>query len=248
MPASSNTYAKPDFWARSAKQLGYPARSVFKLKEINQKHKLFKPGFRVFDAGCSPGSWSLFAAEQVGKNGFVLGLDLRSVTQPFPDHVKILQGDIFAYKYSPAELASFDVFLSDMAPSTTGDTQHDAEASAELCEQALGLSLQLLRPPGTLLMKIFQGPGFTEVLALTKRHFQQVACIKPKSCRSESVETFVLARALKTVVNTSPSAKLVHPASRFRPLATANRPIPSNPSNDYLAQSSAANPSASRTS
>ena len=132
----------------------------------------FSPPGSHYVKGCAPGSWSKYAGEQVKHKGYVLGLDLKPVTEHFPPHVELRQGDIFAFQPpSTSDIDKFDVFLSDMAPATTGSKDHDAESSAELYERALDLSLKLLRPPGVLCMKIFQGRSFF-LLIQTKKTFK----------------------------------------------------------------------------
>lgn len=183
----------------------YPARSVFKLKEIDYKYRLFREGDRVLDLGCSPGSWTQYSAERVGPKGFVLGMDTQPLplTLPLPPHVSILRQDVFAWDPHPSFHGVFDVVLSDMAPSTTGIKHIDVAASHALCNQTLDLSLRILKPSGgasgagrggVLVMKAFQGTGYGELLARVQRHFGKIQTIKPEATRGESVETFIVAQ------------------------------------------------------
>lgn len=185
-----------DYWSKLAKQQGYPARSVFKLKEIDHRFHLLRPGARVLDLGCSPGSWSQFAAERVGPQGFVLGLDLQPLpwALPLPPHVTILRQDVLHWKPHASFNNSFDVLLSDMAPSTSGIGSVDAAASAELCEAALGLAQQVLKPNGSLVMKIFHGSSFAPLLRQVQQGFLSTKTIKPEATRGESIETFIVAQ------------------------------------------------------
>ena len=179
--------------------VSYPARSVFKLKELDAKYRLFRDGDRVLDLGCSPGSWTQYAAERVGGRGFVLGLDTQPLplTLPLPPHVSVLRQDAFRWDPHPSFRGAFDIVLSDMAPSTTGIKSLDVSASHALCTQALDLSLRVLNPSGrggVLVLKAFQGAGFPELLKRVQKHFVKTNTIKPEATRGESVETFIVAQ------------------------------------------------------
>ena len=128
-----NPYAGPDPRTIEAKKMGYPARSIFKLEEINKKTQLLKKGMRVVDLGAAPGSWSLYASQQVGPAGKVLAIDLQAITQGFSPNVKVVQGDAFDLGSETLALfAPYDVILSDMAPKTTGVKTRDQALSYEL--------------------------------------------------------------------------------------------------------------------
>lgn len=185
-----------DHYFKRAKAENYPARSVYKLKELDVKFSLLKPGLKVLDLGAAPGSWSLFAAERVGPTGCVLALDIQTTEQEFPDNVRFLVHD--AFEDSPELLAimepllPFDLVMSDMAPRTTGVKFTDQARSLELCERARDVALKRLKPGGNFVAKIFEGPdakGFQESL---KPCFEKVRGFKPKSSRAESKETFIL--------------------------------------------------------
>jgi len=185
-----------DHYFKRAKAENYPARSVYKLQELDAKFQLLKPGLRVLDLGAAPGSWSLFAAQKVGPAGRVLALDIQATEQEFPDNVRFLVHD--AFEDSPELLAvmepllPFDLVMSDMAPRTTGVKFTDQARSLELCERARDVALKRLKPGGDFVAKIFEGPdakGFQESL---KPWFEKVRGFKPKSSRSESKETFIL--------------------------------------------------------
>jgi len=212
-----------DYWSRLARQQGYPARSVFKLKELDYKFRLFRPGYRVLDLGCSPGSWTMFAAEKIGHNGFVLGLDLQPLPNsiPLPSHVTLLRQDVLQWKPHPSCHGSFDVVLSDMAPSTSGIKLLDANASHELCEQAIQIAQTVLKPHGTLVMKVFHGSGFAPVLKRVQSCFGQTHTVKPASTRGESVETFIVGRNFKPKGNKNTSDKEKKEKAHASKLATA---------------------------
>jgi len=185
-----------DHYFKRAKAENYPARSVYKLQELDAKFALLKSGLRVLDLGAAPGSWTLFAARKIGPAGRVLALDIQTTEQEFPDNVCFLVHD--AFEDSPEllavmePLAPFDLVMSDMAPRTTGVKFTDQARSLELCERARDVALKRLKPGGNFVAKIFEGPeakGFQESL---KPWFEKVRGFKPKSSRAESKETFIL--------------------------------------------------------
>src|SRR5688572_2843928 len=130
MSKRKNPYAGADAHTRAAKAKGFPARSVFKLEEIDRRVKLLKAGQHVIDLGAAPGSWSLYAAQRVGTSGKVLAIDLTEITQLFPAQVEVVQGDALALDNQVlGRHAPYDVVLSDMAPSTSGSKVRDQAQS-----------------------------------------------------------------------------------------------------------------------
>ena len=190
-----------DHYFLKAKQQNYPARSVYKLKEIDAKFKLFKPGMKVLDLGAAPGSWSLAASESIGPSGCVLACDIQATGTSFPVNVQYLVADVFAlpevFEQALAKLAPFDVVMSDMAPATTGTRFSDQARSYGLCCEALKLAERCLRPGGSFVVKIFMGPDVRELLANMRKHFTLVKGFKPKSSRAESKETFYVGLGFK---------------------------------------------------
>jgi 23S rRNA (uridine2552-2'-O)-methyltransferase len=183
-----------DHYFKRAKREGYAARSAFKLEEIDRRHRLLRPGMRVLDLGCAPGSWLQYAAQRVGAQGHVLGVDLQPVTVPLPPQARALQADAFetAPEALLAGVGRFDAVVSDMAPKTTGIPSADAARSAELVLRALALAQAVLKPGGVLLAKAFQGGRMDELRGELARHFARVSLEKPKASRPESVEVFLL--------------------------------------------------------
>jgi 23S rRNA (uridine2552-2'-O)-methyltransferase len=183
-----------DHYFKQAKQQGYAARSAFKLEEIDKKQRLLRPGMHVLDLGCAPGSWLQYAAERVGAQGRVLGIDLQPVTVQLPPHAQARQGDAFVT--APATLLEggrlFDAVISDMAPKTTGIPSADAARSAELVLRALAVAQGVLKPGGVLLAKVFQGNRMAELRTAFAASFDKVSIEKPKASRAESVEVFLL--------------------------------------------------------
>jgi len=183
-----------DHYFLKAKQQNYPARSVYKLKEIDAKFKLFKPGMKVLDLGAAPGSWSLAASERIGPSGCVLACDIQMTEIVFPANVRFLAADIFAlpeaFEEALAALVPFDVVISDMAPGTTGTRFADQARSYGLCCEALKVAKRCLKPGGSFVVKIFMGADMQEFLAAMRKHFTSVKGCKPKSSRTESKEIF----------------------------------------------------------
>lgn len=187
-----------DQYFRKAKREGYVARSAYKLLEINEKKSLIRKGDRVLDLGCAPGSWLQVAAELVGPRGSVVGADLSPVTHDFGSNVRTIVGD--AFKIEPeallGESGPFDVVLSDMAPSTSGDLS-DHFLSVELCDRVLELAPSVLKTGGSLCMKVFEGEAYPDLLRRTQALFRGVKGFKPKATRDVSREMYVIATGFK---------------------------------------------------
>ena len=188
-----------DHYSRRAKKEHYPARSVYKIKEIHQKFRLIKKGDRVLDLGCAPGSWSLYTADQTGESGAVVGIDLNPVTVKVPANVRIYTGDILAMDATLVESVGghYAVVLSDMAPATSGNKTVDAARSQNLCEAALSIAQRVLKPGGAFVCKIFQGPDFKAFTELVRKNFQKCKVFKPQSSRKKSKEIFVIGIGFK---------------------------------------------------
>ena len=189
-----------DHYARRAKKENFPARSVYKLKEIQQKYRLIKPGDAVLDLGCAPGSWLLYAAELTGKQGRVVGIDLTPLENVrLPEYVRVLTGDVNQADQHLFEMigSEFDVVMSDMAPATTGNRIVDNARSFDLCQAALAFARKLLVPGGGFVCKIFQGEDFSEFTDSVKGVFLKYKIFKPQSSRKASKEIFIIGMGKK---------------------------------------------------
>jgi 23S rRNA (uridine2552-2'-O)-methyltransferase len=188
-----------DHYTRRAKKENYPARSVYKLQEIQEKFKLIQPGRHVLDLGCAPGSWLLFAAKKVGPRGKVAGIDLKPVSGKLPGNAVVHTGDIFdeAAGFWPRLGDRFDLVLSDMAPGTTGNSSVDAVRSFYLCEAALSVADKLLVAGGGFVCKIFQGEEVEQMVGAVRSAFKQHKLFKPKSCRKASKEIYIIGMDFK---------------------------------------------------
>ncbi|QOJ00691.1 MAG: RlmE family RNA methyltransferase [Phycisphaeraceae bacterium] len=188
-----------DRYFKQAKTEGYLARSAFKLKEIQERFGVLRPGDAVLDLGCAPGSWLQVASEEVGPTGVVVGIDLQEVRPGFPENVHAAVGD--AFTADPAALliaagrGAFDVVLSDMAPNTTG--HGDDFLSVRLCRRVLEVCGRVLRRGGWCVMKVLEGAEYTDLLADTRRVFAAAKGFKPKSSREVSREMFIVAKGYR---------------------------------------------------
>jgi len=190
-----------DHYSRKAKKERFPARSVYKLEEMQKKYNLIKKGDRILDLGCSPGSWLLFAAKLTGNKGHVIGIDLKPVTINIPPNVTAHTGDIFSFEtFSKSIGNEFNVVMSDMAPSTTGIKSVDAAKSFNLCRAALEIALNVLLPGGSFACKIFQGEDFKPFSDSIKENFVTCNIFKPKSSRKASKEIYIIAKRKKTAL------------------------------------------------
>jgi 23S rRNA (uridine2552-2'-O)-methyltransferase len=197
-----------DHWFREAKRTGHRSRAAFKLIELDERWGLLRPGQRVLDCGCAPGSWLQVLAPRILPGGRAVGIDLKTI-RPLDlgsggfDHVAVMHGDLFA---TPAEelLAAagpdprpFDLVLSDMAPSTTGDRTIDHHGSVRLCHAVLDRCRDVLRDGGDCVMKIFEGEAYPDVLERCRRAFDAVKGFKPKASRAISTEMYIVARGYR---------------------------------------------------
>lgn len=187
---------KADSYTLRAHREGYPARSVYKLEEINTSHHLIKPGDSVLDVGAAPGSWTLFTHRELLKgNGRIVAIDLNPLNlNPVPATVTAIVGDAFS-KENRARLIAlgpYDAIISDAAPMTTGNRTVDTTRSEYLAEQVVLLAGEQLKEHGNLVIKIFQGGGQVEILNSMRAMFVKAKAFKPKACRDDSFEIYLV--------------------------------------------------------
>jgi 23S rRNA (uridine2552-2'-O)-methyltransferase len=193
MTRRKNPYASPDHRTRAAKRLGFPARSVFKLEEIDRRTRLFRGGLRVLDLGAAPGSWLLYAAQRVGPAGRVLAADLERLAIAIPPNAAFVAGDIFALDDSSlGRFAPYDVVLSDLAPKTTGSRVTDQARSFELFMRALELAVRLGAPGGAFVGKIFMSDDLPVARSALSQHYATERLIRPEGTRAVSMEIFAV--------------------------------------------------------
>lgn len=188
-------YNPKDFYFKKAKKENYAARSVFKLEEIDQKFKIFRPGQMIFDLGASPGSWSQYACQKIGDKGRLLGVDLSPVTVKM-SNADFLQADMrdlnLENLLAEKNFHLFDVVMSDMAPRTTGIRLTDQARSYELCMLALDVADRFLKKGGSFICKFFHSDDFTQLREEIKKRYAKVEVVKPDSTRKISKEIFLV--------------------------------------------------------
>ena len=187
-----------DTYVKQSKIDGYRARSAYKLKEIDEKFKVFKGGMQVIDIGAAPGSWSQYVSKVV-KNGKIISIDLKDI-----DSIKgviQIKGD-FTHLLVQNEIKNnfkknVDAVISDMAVNTTGIKNIDAIQTGELCIEAMNFSKEIISIDGYFISKIFMGGTFNEIVAEGKKIFKEVKVFKPKSSRKDSKESFIVCRKIR---------------------------------------------------
>lgn len=190
---------KPDPFTAKAQKQGFPARSVFKLEEIDRRCQLVRQGHRVLDLGAAPGSWTRYLSQHVGLRGAVYAVDLNPLRIPVTPNVTFEQMDILE---CPVERFTawgpFDLVVSDIAPHTSGIKEADAARSEALVERCLDIADAALAFGGSFVAKIFQGGGFDAIRARMRGTFETVRVIKPEASRKESVEIYLVGLKRKT--------------------------------------------------
>ncbi|MDR3020575.1 MAG: RlmE family RNA methyltransferase [Treponema sp.] len=211
-------YKKPDHWQLKARKEGYPARSIYKLKEIDEKFSILKPprtfSLKVLDLGAAPGSWSLYVLRKMSgsasqKRGFLAAADLSPLSADFDSELKkcaftnndssingnffFIQGDITDPQVRETLLSKgpYTTIISDAAPATTGNHTVDSARSLALAEEVISYA-EALVPGGNLAVKVFQGGDSAALLKHMKTLFQTAKSFKPQACRGESVETYYI--------------------------------------------------------
>ena len=185
-----------DSYTLRAHKEGYPARSVYKLEEIQQQFKLIKPGDTVLDVGAAPGSWTLFTNNVLLKGkGTIIAVDLNPLNiNPIPHTVTSYVGDAFCKEIKPKliEHGPYDAIISDAAPMTTGNRGVDTARSEYLAEQVILLASEHLKRGGNLAVKLFQGGGEQELMKTMRSLFTRAKIVKPKACRDDSFEVYLV--------------------------------------------------------
>ena len=189
---------KRDIFVRQSKIEGYRSRAIYKLKEIDEKFKIFKNTTSIVDLGAAPGSWSQYIIRQY-KKSLVLAIDLLDFEHI--DKVNKIVGD-FTKSENKEKIKNFfnkkvDVVISDMAVNTTGNKNLDAIVTGELCIEAMEFAFDILDKKGKFVSKIFMGSSFNEIVADAKKKFREVNIFKPLSSRKDSKESFIICKFLR---------------------------------------------------
>ena len=192
-----------DVYVKQAQAEVYRSRAVYKLQEIDLKEQLLKPGMTVVDLGAAPGGWTQYVAEKIGctvgaaKQSRIIALD-RLPMDALPG-VELILGDftedaVLQQLQALLPARSVDLVLSDMAPNMSGNSGVDMPRAMYLAELAVEFAYQMLKPGGTLVMKMFHGEGFDGLVKDIRSRFKHVSIRKPKASRSRSRETYLLAK------------------------------------------------------
>ncbi|MBQ7881831.1 MAG: RlmE family RNA methyltransferase [Treponema sp.] len=192
---AANSYEKPDYWSRKAFSEGYPARSVYKLKEIDEKFGMIKKNSTVLDLGASPGSWTTFLLRSLDGKGKVVSCDLNPLAKDVKaDNLVFIQGDLNEneIRESIKKEGPFDLVVCDAAPLTTGNRVVDTARSQGLVKMAIYYAQTMLKPGGNFAVKIFQNGDQQNLLKMMREIFQTAKGFKPVACRSESFETYLI--------------------------------------------------------
>lgn len=200
---SSKRWLKEHFddeYVKRSQVDGYRSRASYKLIELDDKDRFFKPGQVVVDLGAAPGGWSQVAMERIGHNGRVVASDILDMN-PIAG-VDFLQGDFTQQSVLDKLLdllgeARADVVISDMAPNMSGMPAVDIPKAMDLVELALDMAKQVLRPDGVFVAKVFQGEGFDSLLKDMKTNFRTVVSRKPGASRSRSREVYQVCRGFR---------------------------------------------------
>ena len=189
-----------DEYVKMAQIQGYRSRAVFKLKEIQEKDSLIKPGMNIIDLGAAPGGWSQLARELMGKKDKLIALDILPMESI--DNVDFIQGDfreeaVLNLLYEILDQAPVSLVMSDMAPNMSGNRAVDQPRAVYLAELALDTAKAVLSKNGSFLVKLFHGEGFETYYQDVQSHFTKVIIRKPKASRPRSNEVYILAKGFK---------------------------------------------------
>lgn len=194
-------YKSENYWTEKAKKEGYPARSVYKLEELQKQYNIIPKKGIVLDVGAAPGSWTLFVSKKILKGeGKVVAVDLKPLSlSPLPSNVEEFTGDAFSDEILPSlkSFGLYDAIISDAAPSTTGNRGVDTARSSALVLNVIALASECLEKGASMCVKIFQGEDFDVCVKTMRALFEKVIIHKPKACRTSSFETYLVGQRLK---------------------------------------------------
>lgn len=186
-----------DVYVKKAQAEGYRSRAIYKLKEIDEKEHLFKPGMTIVDLGAAPGGWTQYVSEKLAGRGTIIALDILPM-DALADVTFILgdfrEEEILQQLMDLVPVHGVDVLLSDMAPNMSGNVAVDIPRAMYLTELAFDFGSKMLKPGGALLMKVFHGEGFDDLVKSVRSQFNRVVIRKPSASRSRSRETYLLAK------------------------------------------------------
>jgi 23S rRNA (uridine2552-2'-O)-methyltransferase len=192
---------KNEYYFKKAKEENYRSRSTYKLVQANEKYGFIQRNSIVVDLGAAPGGWIQAARKMTGKNGFVLGIDLKPIEPFTQEYIRTIIAD-FTEPGTIDVIMSFlrrkaDVVLCDAAPNITGVWEVDHARQIDLAEKALEIAQCVLRPSGSFFVKVFEGELLNDFMQMVKSLFDEVKLVKPQASRQQSSEMYLLALGLK---------------------------------------------------
>lgn len=192
---------KNEYYFKKAKEENYRSRSTYKLVQANDKYGFIRRNNIVVDLGAAPGGWIQAARKMTGKNGFVLGIDLKPIEPFTQEYIRTIIAD-FTEPGTIDVIMSFlprkaDVVLCDAAPNITGVWEVDHARQIDLAEKALEIAQCVLRPSGNFFVKVFEGELLNDFMQTIKILFDEVKLVKPQASRQQSSEMYLLALGLK---------------------------------------------------
>jgi 23S rRNA (uridine2552-2'-O)-methyltransferase len=186
-----------DYYVKKAQAEGYRSRAIYKLKEIDEREHLLKPGMTIVDLGAAPGGWTQYISQKMNGNGTIVALDILPM-DALPDvtfiHGDFREDEVFQQLMGLIPERGLDLLLSDMAPNMSGTSAVDIPRAMYLVELAFDFGDKMLKPGGDMVIKIFHGSGFDEIIKLARQKFDRVVIRKPAASRSRSRETYLLAK------------------------------------------------------
>ena len=185
-----------DIYVKKAHAEGYRSRAIFKLKEVDEREHLLKPGMTIVDLGAAPGGWTQYVSEKLAGHGTIVALDILPMDAlPGVDFIQgdFREDDILQQLMNVIPIRAVDLLLSDMAPNMSGTSAVDIPRAMYLAELAFDFGEKMLKPGGTMFIKIFHGTGFDGLIKLARQKFEKVVIRKPSASRSRSRETYLLA-------------------------------------------------------
>ena len=193
---------KREYYYKKAKEENYRSRATYKLVQANEKYGFIRRDDVVVDLGSAPGGWIQAARKMTGKNGFVLGIDLKPIDPFTQEYVRTIIAD-FTEPEIVEQIRSFlpreaDVVISDAAPNITGIWEVDQAKQIDLANKAMEIAQSILRPSGNFFVKLFEGEMFNEFILAAKELFETVKIVKPQASRAKSSEMYLLALGLKS--------------------------------------------------
>lgn len=190
---ANNNYKQADFWTKKAFSQGYPARSVYKLKEMDEKFSLIKKHMHILDLGAAPGSWTVFLLQKLENSGILTSIDISPLAKTVHgENLTFIQGDMYDEKVRDAARAKgpYQLIVCDAAPATTGNRTVDTARSSGLVELSIYYVEEMLACGGNFVVKIFQGGDQGALLKKMREIFTSARGFKPEACRTESFETY----------------------------------------------------------